>query len=73
MRDDDGMAGGRPHLGLEAETGELVAHPFGGAPAVLPVVRLRADRGNAQQIEQPATRCVERFIGVLQYRGNRVG
>ena len=65
MRDNDGMARGGPHLGRETEPGKLVAHPVGGAPAVLPVVRLRADRGDAQQIEQPATRCVERFIGVL--------
>ena len=35
--DDDGMAGGRADRGLEAQSGELIADPFGGAHAVLPV------------------------------------
>ena len=41
--------------------------------AVLPMVRLRADRGNAQQVEQSAARGIERGIGVAQHGGDCVG
>ena len=72
MRDHHGMARGRPHFGAKPEAGELVAHPFGGAQAVLPVVRLRADRGDAQQIEQPSARGVQRCIDMAQHAGDSV-
>src|SRR5690349_7479864 len=70
--DDDWMTIGRADLGGKAKVSELCAYPPGGTQAILPVVRLGADRGNAQELEQPLTGGVERCIGMAQYGGNRI-
>ena len=73
VSDDHGMPSGGAHFGAEAEANELVAHPFGGTLAVSPVIRLRADRGYPQQLEQPPLRGVQRGISVMQDRGEGIG
>ncbi len=51
----------------------MVAPPLRRAPAILPVRRLRADRGNAQQSEQVFPRLFERGVGVTQHGFDSVG
>ena len=52
MPDDDGMARGGADGGLESQAGQLIAPPLGGLDAIRGVGRLRADRLDAQQVEQ---------------------
>ena len=73
VRDHDRMPGGGSHLGAETKVGKLVANPLRGVHAVLLVVRLGTDGGNAQQIEQPSARGFERCVDMPQHGGDGVG
>jgi fatty-acyl-CoA synthase len=53
MRDHHWMPLGLAHRRLEADLGELPPHPFGRLAAIPRMLRLRRDRGDAQQLEPP--------------------
>ena len=70
MPDDHGMPGGRTNRGFEAQAGQLIAPPLGRLLAIRCVRRLRADRRDAQQIEQRFAGRRQVGIDMVQDGGN---
>jgi hypothetical protein len=56
LGDDRGMAGGRPHLGVEAERGDVRRQMLGRLSAILGKGRIGRDRLDPQQREQALER-----------------
>src|SRR5205085_3927912 len=66
--DDRGMAGSRPHLGLEAERLDVPGQMIGRLLAILREGRVGRDRLDAQQVEQPREAVVEIGIDMVEHR-----
>ena len=66
-RDDRGMAGGRPHLGVEAERGDVDREMIGRRPAIIGEGRIGGDRLDPQQREQPLQALVEIGIDAIEH------
>ena len=67
MPEHDGMPGGRLDRDLESKTSELVAEPLGRLLHVRLMHWLRADAGNAQQIEQAFARLIHVLIHLSEH------
>ena len=71
MRHDHRMAGRVAHPGLEADFAEFGDQPFGGPPALGSEGRIRRDRAQPQQFEQPLEAPVEIGVEMIEDRAER--
>ena len=68
LGNDGGMAGGRPHLRLEAERLDVPGQMMRRLLAILRKGRIGRDRLDAQELEQPRQAVVEIGIDVVEHR-----
>ena len=66
FRNDRGMALGWPHLGFEAEAGDVLGQMIGGRLAILREGGIGRDRLDAEQRKQPLQAVVEIGIDAIE-------
>jgi len=68
LADDDRMAGGRPHHGLEAQAGKILRDKVGGRLAEFLIRAVGRDRRDAHELEQSLDALVDIGIDAVEDR-----
>src|SRR5262249_31835915 len=72
LGDDDGVALGRAHAGVEADAGEIVGNELGGGAALVLVGRVGRDRLDLEELEQSLKARIKIGVDLVEDSGKRL-